>query len=96
MSQIVLNIENQELEDTLKRYAKQHKKKIEQVAIDAIKQFAEFINNNKIEYKQRDVTKHMHVIKKELDDENLDDVVPYSYIQDSAEHIRELRRKRNN
>ena len=94
MSQIILNIENKELEDTLRKYAEQHKKKIEQVAIDAIKQFAEFINHNKLEYQKRDVTKHIHVIKKEYDDENMDDIIPYSHVEDSAEYIRELRRKR--
>jgi len=93
MSQLILNIDNQELEDTLKDFAKKHKKALEQVAIDAIKQFIGLTYKNKIEYQKKDVTKHMHVIKKEFDEELCDDKALQD-IEDSASYIHDLRRQK--
>jgi len=95
MSQLIINIDNKEFEDSLQEFAKKHKKALEQVAIDAIKQFIG-ISDKKIKYTKKDVTKHMHIIEDQISEEvDLDNVKPYSHIEDSAKYIKELRRKRS-
>ncbi len=92
MSQLILNLENKELENNLKDFAKKHKKALNQVVIDAIKQFISEPNDKKIEYRKKDVTKHMHIIKKEFDDEVCDESA-LEHITDSASYIHNLRRQ---
>ncbi len=95
MSQLILNIDNKEFEDSLKKFAKKHKKALEQVAIDAIKQFIGVSDKN-IKYTKIDVTKHMHIIEYQTsEDDDLDDVRPYSHVEDSVKYIRDARSKRS-
>ena len=46
----------------------------------------------KIEYRKKDVTKHMHIIRKEFDDEICDERA-LEHITDSASYIHRLRRQ---
>ncbi len=92
MSQLILNLDNKELEDNLKDFAKKHKKALNQVVIDAIKQFISTSDDKNIKYTKKDVTKHMRIIKKEFD-ENACDENALEHITDSANYIHSLRRQ---
>ena len=50
MSQLILNLDNKELENSLKDFAKKNKKALNQVVIDAIKQFIGVPDDKKIKY----------------------------------------------
>jgi hypothetical protein len=92
MTQLVLNIENQELADTLQAFSLKQKKTMEEIAIEAIKNFIETSKKkDKPVYAKKDFTKNMQVIKKEFD-ENLCDDKALTYITESASYIHNLRR----
>ena len=97
MSQLILNLDNKEMEDSLKEFARKHKKALEEVAIDAIKQFIGIDDNEKIKYTKKDVTKHINTIEYQgfEKDDDLADVKPYSHVEDSVEYIKKLRRERS-
>ncbi len=93
MTQLVLNIENQELTDTLQEFSLKQKKTMEEIAIEAIKIFIETSKKKyKPIYAKKDVTKNMQVIKKDFD-ENLCDDIALTHIQNSADYIYNLRRQ---
>ena len=92
---LAIKIDNNELESKFKEYAKQQKKAIEDVVSDAMKLFLEINNkDDEITFTKKDPMKH--ILKREyLDDgEDLSDVKPYSYVEDSAKYIHNLRRER--
>ncbi len=92
---ITLKIENPEIESKLKEFVKNQKQELEDVAVEAIRQFIGSFQEDELIYQKKDVTKHMHSIKTEYDEENLDDVKPYGHVNDSAKYIKELRSKRS-
>lgn len=85
---ITLKIENPEIEQVLFKFANSQKKQMEEVAIEAIR---EFITSFNISYTKKNVSEHKHVIHKEYDDSLTDDVA-LEHIQNSAEYIHNLRR----
>jgi len=91
---INLRIENAEMEQKLAEIAKSQKKNIEDVAIKAINNFLNSIQKQKFIYNKKNVTEHMHVIHKEYDVDDVDDVA-LQHIQNSKEYIHFQRRKVN-
>ncbi len=91
---ITLKIDNKEVEANLLEFKKLEKRKLEDIAIEAIKQFFFSLKKDKLNFKKKDVTKHMHIIEKNIDTEQSDDVV-LEHIEDSAKYIHNLRRQRN-
>ena len=92
---LTFKIENQELENKFIEFAKNQKRTVEDVAMDAMKYFMNMQKDDKLVYTKKDPLKYLHKIKREYDDEDLSDVRPYSHIEDSAQYIHDLRRKRN-
>ncbi len=92
---LTFKIENSELESKFIEVAKSQKKAVEDVVLDAMKYFINMQKEDKLIYTKKDPLKHLHKVKVEFDDEDLSDVKPYSHIEDSAQYIHDLRRKRN-
>ncbi len=86
---ITLNINNPEIEQGLSELSDIKKQQLEEVATQAIQQF---INSFKIQYKKKDVSKHSHIIQKEYNDSQTNDIA-LEHIQNSAEYIHNLRRQ---
>ena len=95
---LAIKIDNTDIENRFKEYAKQHKKAIEDVVSDAMKLFLDINKkDDKLVYTKRDPMKYIHKIEYEYDDdEDLSDVIPYSHIEDSAKYIHDLRREKRN
>ncbi|MDX5585554.1 MAG: hypothetical protein QNK20_11680 [Aureibaculum sp.] len=89
---ITLKIKNIEIENQLTEIAKDQKKGIEDVAIKAIKNFLDSVHKQKFIYEKKNVAEHMHVIHKEYDVDDFDDVA-LQYIHNSAEYIHNQRRE---
>lgn len=93
MTQLILNLENQELSDSLKEFSIKQKKSIEEIAIEAIKSFIESSKKkDKPVYVKKDVSKYMQVIKKDFDESLCDDNA-LTHIKESASYIHNLRRQ---
>ena len=92
---LTVKIENQELENNFLEFAKNHKRAVEDVVVDAMKYFMNMQNKDKLVYQKKDPLKHLHKIKYEYDNEDLSDVKPYDHIEDSAKYIHNLRKQRN-
>ena len=88
---LTLKIENVEIEHQLAEIAEQQKKDIEDVAIKAIKNYLDSAKKQKFIYNKKNVTKHMHVIHKDYD---VDDIA-LQHIQNSAEYVHNQRREAN-
>ncbi len=85
---------NPEIENSFKEYAKKHKKAIDEVVNEAIKFFLESKKEKKLKVKKLNPKEHI-VKNSYIDDgEDLSDVRLYGYVEDSAEYIHNLRRKR--
>jgi len=92
---LAIKIDNPEIEKKFFEYAKLKKKKIEDVVVEAMKQFLDKqTEEDEIVYSKKDPIRHIHKINYEDDGEDLSDVKPYSHIEDSAKYIHDLRRKR--
>ena len=92
---LAIKIDNPNIENRFREYALQHKKTIEDVVNDAMQLFLEMHKkDDEILYKKKDPMKHLHQIEYKDDGENLDDVQPYSQVEDSALYIHNLRRER--
>jgi len=92
---LAIKIDNIELEKKIFKYAKLKEKKVEEITIEAIKQFLDKqTKKDEIVYTKRDPMKYIHKIKYEDDGEDLSDIQPYSHIEDSAKYIHDLRRIR--
>ncbi|CAA6819401.1 MAG: Unknown protein [uncultured Sulfurovum sp.] len=90
---ITLKIDNPDVEEALADFVKQQK----EVSVEALRSFLNsFQKKEKFNYKKRDPKKHSHTIEY-IDEENedLSDVKPYAHVEDSAQYIHDLRRKRN-
>lgn len=80
MTQLVLNIENQELTDTLKAFSLKQKKTMEEIAIEAIQSFIGLSKKkDKIDYPKKDILLAIQIIKKEFDESLCDDNLNLSY-----------------
>ena len=89
---LTLSIENPELENKFLEVAKNQKKAVEDVVLDAMKYFINMQKEDKLVYTKKDPLKHLHKIEREYDEEDLSDVKPFDHIEDSAKYIHDLRR----
>jgi len=89
---LAIQINNPNLENQFLEYAKQHKKSIEELVSEAIDFFVKN-KNNKIKYPKKNPMENLHKIKYKIDD-NLDDIILFEHIENSAEYIHKLRRDR--
>ena len=93
---LAIKIDNPDIENRFKEYAKQQKKAIEEVVSDAMELFLEIHSkDNKLSYTKKDPMKHLHKVEYEDDGENLSDVKLYAQVEDSALYIHKLRRESN-
>ncbi len=88
---ITLKIDNQETEKKLLAFVKAQKKSIDEVTIEAIQQFMLSFKGNDITYAKKNVDDHKHVIQKNYDVDNTDNIA-LEHIHNSAEYIHNLRR----
>ena len=92
---LAIKINNPVIESQFREYASQHKKAIEDVVSSAMQLFLDtHKKDTEIVYAKKDPMKHIHTIEYKDDGENLDDVNPYSHIEDSALYIHNIRRER--
>jgi hypothetical protein len=94
---LAINIDNPEIENRFKQYAKQHKKAVEELASEALKMFLELNKkDDELIYTKKDPMNHLHKInyKYEDDGEDLSDVKPFSHIDDVAKYVHDIRRVR--
>jgi len=92
---LAIKIDNPEIENKFKEYAKQQKKAIEDVVSEAMKLFLDMHKkDNELIYIKQDPMQHIVKSDYEDDGECLDDVKPYAYIKDSAQYVNDLRRER--
>ncbi len=94
---LAIKIDNPEIEDKCREYAKQQKKTLEDVVSDAMKLFLDVNKkDNQLVYTKKDPMKHLHKAKYNYKDdgEDLSDVKPYSHIEDVAKYVHDLRRVR--
>jgi len=93
---LAIKIDNPEIENKFKEYAKQQKRAIEDVVSEAMKLFLDIQQKkDKIIYTKKDPMQHLKKIEYEDDGEDLRDVKPYSHITDAAQYIHDLRREKN-
>jgi len=81
------------MEEQLKAFLQEQK----EVTVEALKSFFDSFNKKKkLVYKKKDPRKHSRKIEF-IDDENedLSDVKPYAYVEDSGKYIHDLIRQRN-
>ena len=88
---LTITLDDFEIEKKFLEYSKEKKESIEDIVVKALDQF--FNNESKMEYEKKDPKRHMKKISYEID-EDVDDVVPYSHIKESARYIHDLRRKK--
>ena len=87
---INLKIENSDMEEQLKAFVQEQK----EVTVEALKSFFDsFGKKEKFAYRKKDPQKHMRKIVYTDDDEDLSDVKPYAYVEDSAQYVHNLRRQ---
>ncbi len=67
---------------------------MEDVVLDAMKYFINMQKEDKLVYTKKDPLKHLHKISREFDEDLCDDTA-LTHIEDSAQYIHDLRRKRN-
>ena len=92
---LAVNIDNPEIENRFKQYAKKQKKSLEDVVSEAMKYFLEMHKkDDALVYVKKDPMKHLRELKYEDDGENLDDVKLYSHVEDSASYVHNLRKER--
>lgn len=93
---LAIKIDNPEIENRFKQYAKEHIKAVEELASEALKMFLEMNKqDDELIYTKKDPLKHLHKIEYIHDDgEYLNDVKPYSHVEDAAGYVHDLRRVR--
>jgi len=92
---LAIKIDNPEIENRFREYAKQQKIAIEDVASVAIKLFLDTQKkDDTLVYTKKDPMKHIVKSNYTDDGECLDDVKPYAYVKDSAQYIHDLRREK--
>ena len=94
---LTFKIENSELENKFLEVAKNQKKAVEDVILDAMKYFINTQKEDKkdkLVYTKKDPLKHLHKIERDYDEDMCDDVA-LTHIEDSASYIHNLRRQKN-
>ena len=92
---LAIKIDDPEIENRFKQYAKKNKKAVEDLASEALKMFLDMHKkDDELVYTKKDPLKHLHKINYEDDGEDLSEVTPYGHVEDSALYIHELRRER--
>ncbi len=91
---ITVKIDNPDLEKQLIEFVKQQKQDLEEITIEALTNFIDlFHKRKKFNFKKKNPIEHSRKIEY-IDDEDLSNVKPYSYIEDSGEYIHNLRREK--
>ena len=92
---LAIKIDDPEIENRFKQYAKKNKKAVEDLASEALKMFLDMHKkDDELVYTKKDPLKHLHKINYEDDGEDLSEVTPYGHVEDSALYIHDLRRER--
>jgi len=92
---LAIKIDNPEIEQRFEEYIKTQKKSHKEVVSEAMKFFLDtHSKDDGPEYIKRDPTKHLHTVKRSYEDKFCDDIA-LTHIEDSAQYIHNLRRKRN-
>jgi hypothetical protein len=92
---LAIKIDNPEIENKFKEYARKQKKSLEDVVSEAMKLFLDLHKkDDELSFTKKDPMKHIHKIEFEDDGENLSDVKPYSHVDDAAKYVHDLRRVR--
>jgi len=91
---ITVKIDNPDLEQKLIEFVKQQKQDLEEVTIEALKNFIDlFHQKKKFDFKKKDPREHSRIIKRDFDDKDVDEVA-LLHIKDSAKYIHNLRREK--
>ena len=92
---LAIKIDNPEIENRFKEYAKKQKKSLEDLVSEAMNLFLDINKkDDKLLYTKKDPMKHLHTIQYEDDGEDLSDVQPYSRVEDAEKYVHSLRRER--
>lgn len=87
---LALQIDNPEIENIFVEQFKSNKNEF----IDFIaKNLEQFKTKKNLQYTKKNPVEHIQTISYTDDNENLNDVKPYSHIKNSAQYIHDLRRK---
>ncbi len=80
-------------EKELFEFLKKQKQELEELSADTLKSFiSSFQKKQKINYKKRDISKHLSTITSDENEPRDKSIALYSHIEDSAEYIHNLRR----
>lgn len=91
---LAIKIDNPEIENKFKQYAKQQKKAVEDLVSDALKMFLDMHKkDDELVYVKKDPMKHIRKIEYKYDEELCDEAA-LTHIEDSAGYIHDLRRKK--
>ncbi len=86
---IKLTIDNPDMEEQLRLFVQQQK----EITVEALNNFLNsFRKKNKIEFQKKDPRKHSHIIKREYNVEDVDEVA-LLHIEDSGKYVHDIRRK---
>ena len=89
---LALQIDNAEIESVFVDKFKSNKKEF----IDFIaKNLEQFKSKKNLQYTKKNPMEHIQTISYIDDSENLNDVKPYSHIENSAQYIHDIRRKKD-
>ncbi len=91
MFQLTLQITDETIEQSLFRLAQKQSKEVSEVIMMAIQDF--ITHNEPLSYKKLDPLVHSTVINYQVTDENLDEVKPFSDVNDAAQYVQTLRQK---
>lgn len=89
---ITLKVENSDTEEQLKEFIKEQK----EVTIESLTKFLNsFQQEKKLQYKKKDIYKHLSVIASDDNEPRDESIELYSHVEDSAKYIHDLRRVKN-
>ena len=89
---ITLKIDNVDTEKQLQQFIKEQK----EITLDVLKSFLDsFQKKEKLQYKKKDIRKHLSVITADNNEPRDESIELYSHVEDSGQYIHDLRRKRN-
>ncbi|MFA7083366.1 MAG: hypothetical protein WC141_02405 [Arcobacteraceae bacterium] len=90
---LAIKINNPEIENKLKEYAKKQQKSFQDVANEAMKFFLETQKKeDKLIFDKKDPLKNIQKTMHQDDGEDLSDVKLYNHVEDIAKYIHDLRR----
>jgi len=91
---ITVKIDNPDLEQKLIEFVKQQKQDLEEVTIEALNNFVDmFHQKKKFNFKKKDPREHSRIIKRDYNENDVDDVA-LLHIEDSAKYVHDLRREK--